>query len=58
MIPSNIGQKVEYNYDNKYFAQAAVTESYYNRYDNGRRWRTFWAVGLGWDISKEKFMEA
>ena len=58
MILSNIGQKVEYNYDNKYFAQAAVTESYYNRYDNGRRWRTFWAVGLGWDISKEKFMEA
>lgn len=57
MIPSNIGQKVEYNYDNKYFAQAAVTESYYNRYDNGRRWGTFWAVGLGWDISKEKFME-
>ena len=54
MIPSNIGQKVEYNYDNKYFAQAAVTESY----DNGRRWGTFWAVGLGWDISKEKFMEA
>ena len=58
MIPSNIGQKVEYNYDNKYFAQAAVTESYYNRYDNRRRWGTFWAVGLGWDISKEKFMEA
>ena len=58
MIPSNIGQKVEYNYDNKYFAQAAVTESYYNRYDNGRRWGTFWAVGLGGDISKEKFMEA
>lgn len=58
MIPSNIGQKVEYNYDNKYFTQAAVTESYYNRYDNGRRWGTFWAVGLGWDISKEKFMEA
>lgn len=58
MIPSNIGQKVEYNYDNKYFAQAAVTESYYNRYNNGRRWGTFWAVGLGWDISKEKFMEA
>ena len=58
MIPSNIGQKVEYNYDNKYFAQAAVTESYYNRYDNGRRWGPFWPVGLGWDISKEKFMEA
>ena len=58
MIPSNVGQKVEYNYNNKYFAQAAVTESYYNRYDNGRRWGAFWAVGLGWDISKEKFMEA
>ena len=57
MIPSNVGQKVEYNYDNKYFAQAAVTESYYNRYAEGRRWGTFWAVGLGWDISKEKIME-
>lgn len=57
MIPSNVGQKVEYNYNNKYFAQAAVTESYYNRYAEGRRWGTFWAIGLGWDISKEKFME-
>ena len=56
MIPSNIGQKVEYNYDNKYFAQAAVTESYYNRYDNGRRWGTFWAVSGGWRISNEAFL--
>ena len=51
MIPSNIGQKVEYNYNNKYFAQAAVTESYYNRYDNGRRWGAFWARNLSWSIS-------
>lgn len=55
--PSNIIGDVSYNYLGRYFAQASVSESYYNRYAPGRRWGTFYAVGLGWDISKESFME-
>lgn len=56
-IPSNVMGNVSYNYQNKYFAQAALTESYYNRFAHGKRWGTFWAGGLGWDISKESFMD-
>ncbi|MDL2257118.1 SusC/RagA family TonB-linked outer membrane protein [Bacteroidales bacterium OttesenSCG-928-I14] len=57
-IPSNIMGNAAYNYANKYFVQAAITESYYNRYAPGMRWGTFYAFGLGWDISNEKFMES
>ena len=56
-IPSNIMANVAYNYAGKYFAQAALTESYYNRYAPDNRWGTFYAFGLGWDISKESFMK-
>ena len=57
MLPSNIMESVKYDYDKRYFAQLAVTESYYNRYAPGHRWGTFWAAGLGWDMAREKFME-
>lgn len=57
MIPSNIMQSFSYDYGKKYFLQGRLTESYYNRYAPDRRWGTFGAMGLGWDISKEQFME-
>ena len=56
-LPSNIIADVAYDYAEKYFLQAALSESYYNRYAPGKRWGTFYAFGLGWDISKENFME-
>ncbi len=56
-IPSNVMANASYNYQNKYFVQAALTESYYNRFAPGKRWGTFWAGGLGWDMSKEAFMD-
>ena len=56
-LPSNIIADVAYDYAEKYFVQAALSESYYNRYAPGKRWGTFYAFGLGWDISKEDFME-
>lgn len=57
-LPSNIIADVAYDYAEKYFVQAAMSESYYNRYAPGKRWGTFYAFGLGWDISKENFMES
>ena len=57
MIPSNILGTASYDFSKKYFAQIALTESYYNRYAPGHRWGTFWAAGLGWDISKESFLK-
>lgn len=56
-LPTNILQNLQYNYGQKYFAQLAVTESYYNRYAQGKRWGTFFAAGLGWDMARENFME-
>ena len=57
-LPSNIIADVAYDYAEKYFLQAALSESYYNRYAPGKRWGTFYAFGLGWDISNENFMES
>ena len=55
--PANIALRGRYNYDGKYFAEAAVTESYFNRYNEGDRWGTFYAFGLGWDVSRENFLK-
>ncbi|MDE6449409.1 MAG: SusC/RagA family TonB-linked outer membrane protein [Muribaculaceae bacterium] len=57
-LPSNILETVSYDYDSRYFVQASVAESYYNRYAPGRRWGTFYAAGLGWDMARESFMES
>ena len=53
---SNINGRIDYNYNKKYFAQAAISHSYYNRYAPDYRWGTFYAAGLGWDISREEFL--
>jgi TonB-linked SusC/RagA family outer membrane protein len=57
-IPSNLMANLSYSYQDKYFVQTALTESYYNRYAPGKRWGTFYGAGLGWDISKENFMKS
>jgi len=57
-IPSNLMANLSYDFQKKYFIQAASTESYYNRYAPGKRWGNFYAAGLGWDLSKENFMKS
>ena len=57
-LPSNILETAQYDYDSRYFLQASVAQSYYNRYAPGRRWGTFYAAGLGWDMARESFMES
>lgn len=54
--PSNLYAQGKYNYAKKYFAEAALTRSYYNGYAPDKRWGTFYAFGLGWDASKEAFL--
>ena len=53
---ANIYLEGKYDYKKKYFAQAAINRSYLNRFGPGHRWGTFYAFGLGWDISKEDFL--
>ncbi len=52
----NINGRVDYDFDKRYFVQAAISETYYNRFAPDEQWGTFYAFGLGWDVSREKFM--
>lgn len=45
----------DYNYASKYYVSAAFRRDGTSRFLN--RWGNFWSVGLGWRISKEKWME-
>lgn len=56
-LPSNVTESASYDFAKRYFMQVAVTQSYYNRYRPGRRWGNFYAVGAGWDMAQESFME-
>lgn len=59
-VPSeltNIGAKASYNWNEKYFAEAAVDYSGYNRYQPGHQFGLFYAGGLGWDVTKEEFFK-
>jgi TonB-linked SusC/RagA family outer membrane protein len=56
-MSTNVSGKMAYNYGGKYFAEAAVNRSGYNRYMPGKQWGTFFAGGIGWDIAQESFIE-
>lgn len=58
MIPSDLMESVRYDYDGRYFLEAAATQSYFNRYAPDNRWGHFFAFGGAWMISKERFMQA
>lgn len=49
--------RIAYNYNEKYIAEAVFGYNGFNRYPEGYRLRFFPAVGLGWNIHKEKFLE-
>jgi TonB-linked SusC/RagA family outer membrane protein len=55
--PSNLAARVQYDYEGKYFAEGAFTRSHVNVYAPGRQWGSFYAFGLGWDLSKEAFLQ-
>ena len=53
-LPSNIIADVAYDYAEKYFVQAALSESYYNRYAPGKRWGNFLCIWFRMGISAKK----
>ncbi|MBT1707640.1 SusC/RagA family TonB-linked outer membrane protein [Fulvivirgaceae bacterium PWU5] len=55
--PSNLAARVQYDYDSKYFVEGAFTRSHVNVYAPGRQWGSFYAFGLGWDLSQEAFLQ-
>mgnify|MGYP006144063689 CR=1 FL=1 len=54
---SNFAATANYNYQSRYFAEAAVNYSGFNRFQPGKRYGTFYAFGLGWDIAAENFIK-
>ena len=44
-----------YNYDEKYFASASFVRQASSRFHPDHRWGSFWSIGGGWLINKEKF---
>lgn len=48
----------EYNYDNRYFVEAAARADGSSRFGKSRRWAGFWSVGFMWSLRNEKFFES
>jgi len=56
-LNTNIAGKASYSFDNKYFAEAALNYSGYDRIQKGDRFGLFYAVSGGWKISEEAFIK-
>ena len=47
-----------YSYDERYFAQASIVYEASSHFAPENRWGTFWSLGGGWLINKEKWFNA
>lgn len=50
--------RVMYSYDNRYMISATVRSDGSSRLAPGHKWHTYPAVSVGWNISKESFMQS
>lgn len=55
-IHTNFAATGNYAYQQKYFGELAVNYSGFNRFQPGRKYGTFYAMGMGWDMAKESFI--
>lgn len=46
-----------YSYDDRYLADVSFRASGSSIFGANKRWGTFWATGIGWNLHKEHFME-
>lgn len=54
---TNLATQVSYSRLNRYFAEAAINYSGYDRYRPGIQFGLFYAGGLGWDMAQENFIK-
>ena len=47
----------DYNYDNRYFAQALIRADGSSLFGVDKKWGMFWALSGSWNISREAFMK-
>lgn len=55
-IVSGLGRLL-YNYRNKYYLNATLRNDASSQIPTQNRNQQFWAIGAGWEVTKEKFME-
>lgn len=48
--------RVLYNYDNKYYFSGSFRRDGSSLISPDNRWQNFWAIGAGWELTKESFM--
>lgn len=49
---------VNYSYDERYLLDMSLRFNGSSVFGSDNRWGTFWSAGAGWNMHKEKFMEA
>ncbi|MCD8309694.1 MAG: TonB-dependent receptor [Prevotellaceae bacterium] len=49
--------RVNYDYDNKYYASLSYRHDGSSRFSKDNRWGNFWSFGASWRISEEEFMK-
>ncbi len=54
---SSYFSRINYDYNQKYFASFSVRADGSSRFGPDERWGTFWSVGGGYAISEESFMQ-
>ena len=47
----------DYNYDNRYFAQANIRADGSSLFGADNKWGVFWALSASWNVTNEKFMQ-
>ncbi len=47
---------LDYNFDDRYFAQFSIRNDGNSRFGADNRWATFWSVGGSWNLHREQFM--
>lgn len=50
--------RVNYSFDNKYLLTASIRADGSSKYADPNKWGYFPSVGIGWVVTKEKFMES
>lgn len=51
------GGNFNYAYNDKYVVEGAMSYGGYNWINPAKRWATYWAAGLGWNLHNERFVK-
>ncbi|MCL1639726.1 SusC/RagA family TonB-linked outer membrane protein [Elizabethkingia sp. HX WHF] len=57
LAKESIFGRFNYDYDNRYIVSGSIRQDKSSRFSPDNNKGTFWSVGLGWNISRESFMQ-